>query len=103
LGKTIAFKGVCVPPIDDTPHAGEIMQPPERRIPQPQPGQESDEPVRGNPEADEAEDEPDIAHRPELPEHPAQMMVDSENEDAPVIDSGPGIDDGVKSLKKQRG
>jgi hypothetical protein len=91
-------------PIDDTPHAGEIMQPPERRIPEPEPGQESDEPVRGNPDADEAGEEPDIAHRPALPERPAQMAIDVEDEDAdPVIDSGPGIDDGLKSLKKQRG
>ena len=91
-------------PIDDTPHAGEIMQPPERSIPQPQPGQESDEPVRGNPQADETGKESDSRHRPALPEHPAQMAVDVEDEEAdPVIDSGPGIDDGVKSLSKQRG
>jgi hypothetical protein len=32
------------------------------------------------------------------------MPVDVEDEEAdPVTDSGPGIDDGVKSLKKQRG
>jgi hypothetical protein len=71
-------------PTDNSPHAGEIMQRPERVIPEPKPGEESDEPVKGNPEAgerEEAEGEPDIAQRPSLPQH----------------------DDGMKSLKKQRG
>jgi hypothetical protein len=32
------------------------------------------------------------------------MAADMEDEEAdPVIDSGPGIADGIKSLKKQRG
>jgi hypothetical protein len=80
------------------------MQPPNRTIPQPKPGEESDEPVRGNPDADEVEDEPEIAHRPSLPQHPHSMAVDVGDEEAePVIDSGPGMDDGVKSLKKQKG
>jgi hypothetical protein len=70
-------------PKDRTPHFGEIVQPPNRTIPQPKPGEERDEPVRGNPDS---------------------MAVDVEDEEAdPVIDSGPRIDDGVKSLKKQRG
>jgi hypothetical protein len=85
-----------------------MHEPHEPPFPQPKPGEESDEPVRGNPLADEAEDEsgiePDIGHRPALPDHPEQMAADIEDEEAdPVIDTGPGIDDGVTSLKKQRG
>lgn len=90
-------------PDDPTPHGGEIMhEPPERaKIPQPKPGGESDQPVRGEPSA---KDEPAAARRPALPEHPERMAADIEDEEAdPVIDRGPGIDDGVKSLKKQRG
>jgi hypothetical protein len=46
----------------------------------------------------------DISQRPSLPDHPERMAADIEDEDAdPVIDSGPGIDDGPTSLKKQRG
>lgn len=38
---------------------------------------------------------PDIAHRPELPEHPELMAADVEDEEAdPVVDTGPGIADG---------
>lgn len=58
-------------PTDDTPHAGEIMQPPERRIPQPLPGQER--------------------HRSRR--EPAE----------PLRQNRRARDDGVKSLKKQRG
>jgi hypothetical protein len=91
-------------PKDPTPRGGEILQPPNRTIPQPRPGEESDEPVLGNPVADEAGDQPDIPKRPALPRDPQRMAADIEDEEAdPVIDSGPGIDDGVKSLKKQKG
>ena len=39
---------------------------------------------------------PDIAHRPVLPDHPELMAADIEDEEAdPVVDSGPGIADGV--------
>jgi len=39
---------------------------------------------------------PDIAHRPGLPDHPELMAADIEDEEAdPVVDSGPGIADGV--------
>ena len=92
----------CMPPIDTTPHGGEIMQPPERPFPAPKAPQESHGLVRQL--ADEDADEPDIGHRPALPDHPELMAVDIEDEEAdPVIDSGPGIDDGLKSLEKQRG
>jgi hypothetical protein len=80
-------------PIDPTPHAGEVMQPPpDHEFPEPKPG------VSGAP------GKPDIAHRPALPDDPQQLAVDIEDEEAdPVIDTGPGIADGVHGLKKQRG
>jgi hypothetical protein len=38
---------------------------------------------------------PDIAQRPGLPEHPQTMAADIEDEeDDPVVDTGPGIADG---------
>ena len=90
----------CMPPIDTTPHGGEIMQPPERPFPEPEAPQESHGFVRLV--ADEDADEPDIGRRPALPDE--RMAMDIEDEEAdPVIESGPGIDDGLKSLDKQRG
>ena len=42
-----------MPPADTTPHGKEIMHaPPEPKYPEPKPGEESDEPVRGQPNAD---------------------------------------------------
>ena len=71
-------------PIDSSPHGAEVLhQPPQPQYPEPRPGQESDEPVRRQPGAAQADAE--------------------DEEDDPVIDSGPGIDDGLKSLRKQRG
>jgi hypothetical protein len=91
-------------PKDTTPHGGEIMQPPNRTIPQPKPGEGGDEPARPNADADEAEEEPGFEDRPSLPTHPEPVAADMEDEEAdPVTDSGPGIADGIKSLKKQRG
>ncbi|MDB5752950.1 MAG: hypothetical protein JWP65_3371 [Ramlibacter sp.] len=81
-------------PDDPTPHGGEALhQPPDRAtIPDPKPGQASDEPVRGLPRADRAE--PNIGERPSLPDEPELMAADSEDEEAdPVVDSGPGISD----------
>lgn len=89
-------------PDDPTPHGREILhRPPERaKFPQPKAGEE----LHGGPGADQSADERDPSHRPALPEHPVRTAVDIEDEEAdPVTDSGPGIDDGVKSLKKQRG
>lgn len=88
-------------PIDPSPHGAEILhQPPQPKYPEPKPGQESDEPVHGQPGAKAGN-----GGRPALPDRPEQMAVDIEDEEAdPVIDSGPGIDDdGLKSLRKQRG
>ena len=92
-------------PIDPSPHGAEVQHElPEPSYPEPSPGAESDEPVRGQPAAGDAEAEPDIAHRPGLPEHPAMTAADIEDEEAdPVVDDGPGIADGVTSLRKQRG
>ncbi len=92
-------------PIDDTPHAGEIMQPPERRIPQPLPGQASDEPLRGNSRADELGEESNVAHRPPLPRHAQRHAADGEAEPGePAIEHRRVRDDGgAKSFKKQRG
>ncbi|RYF42088.1 MAG: hypothetical protein EOO25_07840 [Comamonadaceae bacterium] len=67
-------------PLDPSPHGGEILhQPPERKFPPPK---RDDVPAS----------QPDIDQRPALPDHPEQMAVDIEDEEAdPVIDSGPGI------------
>lgn len=44
------------------------------------------------------------ASRPSLPDHPERMAADLEDEEAdPVIDTGPGIADGPRGIKKQRG
>lgn len=46
----------------------------------------------------------DISKRPPLPDHPERMAADIEDEESdPVIDTGPGIADGVRGLKKQKG
>lgn len=91
-------------PTDTSPDGGEIMHEPPPHLPQPGPGRKSGAPAPGNPGARDPGEEPDIAHRPSLPEHPRQMAVDVEDEEEdPVIDSGPGIADGVKRLKKHGG
>ena len=84
-----------MPPHDPSPLGDEMAHTmPERKFPQPKPG--------GRAAADEAV--LDISKRPALPDHPQPMAADVEDEDAdPVIDSGPGIADGVHSPKKQRG
>lgn len=87
-------------PTDDSPHAGEIMQPPERRIPQPLPGQESHD-ARG----DELGDEADVGHRPPLPRHHERSAPDAQGDAAGPVMQHRRVrdDDGVKSVKKQRG
>jgi hypothetical protein len=93
-------------PIDRSPHGEEILhQLPEEKFLQPKPhqAQGSGRPV-GKPLEMGDKGDPDIAHRPSLPERPEQMAVDIEDEeDDPVIDSGPGIADGFKGPSKQRG
>ena len=80
-------------PIDPSPHGGEILHElPERRFPQPKSGHDG--------AVAPASADPDILHRPPLPDHPEQMAVDVEDEEAdPVIDSGPGITDGLPPVK----
>jgi hypothetical protein len=101
----MGWKGNAMP-IDSSPRGAEVLhQPPQPKYPEPRPGQESDEPVRGQLGAAQAERDGGMAGRPSLPDRPEPMAVDVEDEEAdPVIDSGPGIDDdGLKSLRKQRG
>lgn len=84
-------------PDDPTP-LGDAMTHrfPDQKIPQPKP----DAPGT----ADVKSERGNAASRPALPDHPERMAADIEDEDAdPVVDSGPGIADGIKSLKKQRG
>ena len=86
-----------MPPDDSTP-LGDAMTHrfTQQKIPQPS------VPDEGN--AERADARSDIKQRPPLPEHPERMAADIEDEEAdPVIDTGPGIADGVKSPKKQRG
>jgi hypothetical protein len=84
-----------MPPRDPSPLGDEMAHTmPERKFPDPKPG--------GRAPADEPA--LDISTRPALPDHPQPMAADVEDEEAdPVIDSGPGIADGVHSPKKQRG
>ncbi|RZJ16274.1 MAG: hypothetical protein EOO54_17285 [Haliea sp.] len=70
-------------PIDPTPHGGEILHQPPRKFPPPKPGDSG------------PTSEPDIAQRPALPDQVEQMAADVEDEeDDPVIDTGPGITHG---------
>lgn len=91
-------------PDDPTPHGGEAFHrlPDRAKIPKPKPGQPSDEPVRGQPDAKTPD--PEIGERPELPEQPQVMAADIEDEEAdPVVDSGPGIaeETGKPSVTRQ--
>ena len=92
-----------MPPLDPTPLGDEMVHRlPERKFPQPKPGTDTGDPASGGPASSERN--PDMRDRPALPEHPQPMAADVEDEEAdPVVDSGPGIDDGVKGLRKQRG
>jgi hypothetical protein len=89
-----------MPPDDPTP-LGDAMTHrfTQQKIPDPKPNSE------GAGSGGKADATPtDIAQRPGLPEHPERMAADIEDEEAdPVIDSGPGIADGIKGPKKQRG
>lgn len=87
-------------PDDTTPHGGEAMHaPPDRAtIPQPKPGRASDEPPRGQPQAEADQD------RPPLPAGSEPMAADVEDEEAdPVVDTGPGVaeDTGKPSVTRQ--
>jgi hypothetical protein len=73
-------------PTDTTPDPRDMERvPPSQAIP---------ESVPGAPRAKAGR--PDIAQRPGLPEHPRTMAADVEDEeDDPVVDTGPGIADGA--------
>ena len=92
-----------MPPLDPTPLGDEMVHRlPERKFPQPKPDADSKDLVSGGPASPERE--ADMRDRPALPQHPQPMAADVEDEEAdPVTDSGPGIVDGVKGLRKQRG
>jgi len=116
------MKGAHMPPNDPTP-LGDAMTHrfPQQKIPQPQPGSGVGEqaPHRVESDAGSGDDSDgaqptareqfpaeaaDIAERPPLPEHPQRMAADIEDEEAdPVIDSGPGIADGITPPHRQRG
>jgi hypothetical protein len=68
-----------MPPIDASPQGAEILhQATEPKYPEPKPGEESDEPVRGQPSANERE----TGNRPGLPEEPEHMAADDETDPA---------------------
>lgn len=74
-------------PIDPTPHGGEVLHEPAKQFP---PAKSGDDPGQA-----------DIRRRPALPDHPEQMGVDVEDEEAdPVVDSGPGITDGPNAGRR---
>jgi len=83
-------------PLDPTPLGDEMARRmPERKFPEPKPGQESDDPVRGAPTGDDAESV-DASDRPPIPDRTEAMAADVEDEEAdPVVDTGPGIADGL--------
>lgn len=91
-----------MPPIDPTPHGGEVMhkRPEDKKVPQPE------EAGNGQPEsAPNPRDTPaDIRRRPPLPVEAEIMAADIEDEeDDPVIDTGPGIADGSGTRRPSKG
>lgn len=92
-----------MPPDDPTP-LGDAMTHrfANQKIPEPNPN--AGEADQDSPAAARAKRSGDIAQRPALPDRPERMAADVEDEEAdPVIDTGPGIADGVRDPKKQRG
>ena len=90
-------------PKDPTPLGDEMARSmPEPQFPEPKPGQESDEPVRGRPVADESESAPETSERPPLPDRPKRMVADLQDPETDP-DTGPGTGEAPRSLNKQRG
>ena len=90
-----------MPPDDPTP-LGDAMTHrfPNQKIPDPKPNPGG----AGHDSSPAASRAGDISERPALPDHAERMAADVEDEEAdPVIDTGPGIADGARGLKKQRG
>ncbi len=76
-------------PIDPTPNFGEVLHEPDKQFPKPTPDVKHED----KPQADES-----VAGRPEIPAH-TQMAVDVEDEeDDPVVESGPGLEHRQTSL-----
>lgn len=85
-----------MPPDDPTP-LGDAMTHrfTQQKIPDPKPNGQ---------DAARSTSRSDISQRPALPDHPERMAADIEDEEAdPVVDTGPGIADGLSSPKRQRG
>jgi len=81
-------------PIDPSPHAGEVMHEPDKQFPVPTPDR-----LHEHPHKHAGEDDASIEGRPAIPAHSELMAVDVEDEDDdPVIESGPGVDDGQTNL-----
>ena len=80
-------------PTDTTPDPRDMLRIPEsQEIPEPTPD--------GGHHPHQSTRRPDIARRPQLPDHPEIMAADVEDEEAdPVLDSGPGIADGPERPK----
>ena len=89
-----------MPPMDPSPLGDEMVRRlPERKFPQPKPGENE-----SGSAAASAGSGPDIAHRPALPDHPHLMTADIEDEEEdPVVDTGPGIDERQEPSAKSRG
>ena len=102
-----------MPPLDTTPRGDEMVRRlPERKFPEPKPqGGEEDAEMGRTPLARDHQRSPskesneatDISRRPALPDHPEQMAADMEDEEQdPVVDSGPGIADGVRGIRRDQ-
>jgi hypothetical protein len=76
-------------PIDPTPHAGEVLQKPEKQFPEPL---QDDKHHAGEKHVREDDADASLQDRPPIPAHSELMGVDVEDEeDDPVVESGPGV------------
>ena len=80
-------------PIDPTPHAGEVLHEPEKQFPEPTPAEKRPGKHPGvEPQPGKHPDAP-MNDRPPIPPTSELMGVDVEDEeDDPVVESGPGVD-----------
>ena len=77
-------------PIDPSPHAGEVLHEPDKQFPVPSPDGLHERKPQGEVTVDD---------RPAIPAQSELMGVDVEDEEEdPVIESGPGVDDGQTHL-----
>lgn len=81
-------------PIDPSPHAGEVMHEPEKQFPKLTP----DVTHEPKPKA-EADADAQMQDRPPIPPRSETMAVDIEDEEEdPVVESGPGLEKRQTSL-----